>query len=199
MYRIIGADGREYGPISAEQLRQWIAEGRANSETKVLLEGTTDWKRLAEFPEFGLGGAAVPPISPIVPFAPAEVKSLVDPPAIAMMITAALGILLQIANILLKATFSAYAARQAQTPGFNLVSSAAAIAFSLLGIAGAVFIFYGGAKMRKLENHGLCMAASIWAMVPCLGPCGPCCILALPAGIWSLVILLKPEVKNAFH
>ena len=28
MYKIIGADGKEYGPISAEQLRQWLNEDR---------------------------------------------------------------------------------------------------------------------------------------------------------------------------
>jgi hypothetical protein len=54
MYRIIGADGKEYGPISAEQLKLWIAEGRANAHTKVRLEGATDWKPLGELPEFAL-------------------------------------------------------------------------------------------------------------------------------------------------
>jgi len=29
VYKIIGADGKEYGPITAEQLRRWIAEGLA--------------------------------------------------------------------------------------------------------------------------------------------------------------------------
>src|SRR4051812_3737099 len=52
MYRIIGADGKEYGPITADQLRQWMAEGRANAQTRILAEGTTEWKSLAEFPEF---------------------------------------------------------------------------------------------------------------------------------------------------
>ena len=28
MYKIIGGDQKEYGPIGAEQIRQWIAEGR---------------------------------------------------------------------------------------------------------------------------------------------------------------------------
>ena len=28
MYKIIGQDGKEYGPITAEQLRQWISENR---------------------------------------------------------------------------------------------------------------------------------------------------------------------------
>jgi hypothetical protein len=52
MYRIIGADGREYGPIAAAQLRQWIAEGRANALTKARPEGATEWKPLCEIPEF---------------------------------------------------------------------------------------------------------------------------------------------------
>ena len=52
MYRVIGADGLEYGPVTAEQVRAWIAEGRANAQTRGLAEGTTQWRPLAEFPEF---------------------------------------------------------------------------------------------------------------------------------------------------
>ena len=61
MYKIIGADGREYGPITAEQLRQWRAEGRVNPETRVLAEGETEWKRLADLP--GLTGTTPPAFS----------------------------------------------------------------------------------------------------------------------------------------
>ena len=61
MYRIIGADGREYGPISAEQLRQWILEGRANAATHTLAEGAPEWKPLGSFPEFSLLFAAPAP------------------------------------------------------------------------------------------------------------------------------------------
>lgn len=52
MYKIIGGDGNEYGPVSAEQVHQWIAEGRANTQTKARREGETEWKPLAAFPEF---------------------------------------------------------------------------------------------------------------------------------------------------
>jgi hypothetical protein len=51
MYTIIGADGREYGPASAEQIRQWIAEGRTHAQTLTKVEGTAEWKPLASFPE----------------------------------------------------------------------------------------------------------------------------------------------------
>ena len=40
MYTIVGADGREYGPATADQVRRWIAEGRANAQTRVRVEGS---------------------------------------------------------------------------------------------------------------------------------------------------------------
>lgn len=60
-YRILGSDGKEYGPVSAEQLRQWVAEGRANAQSRVLPEGATEWRSLADIPE--LMAAAAPPVS----------------------------------------------------------------------------------------------------------------------------------------
>lgn len=58
MYRIVGADGKEYGPISADVLRLWISQGRANALTRVLAEGAVEWKALSEFPEFAADIAA---------------------------------------------------------------------------------------------------------------------------------------------
>jgi uncharacterized protein DUF4339 len=58
MYSIIGGDGKEYGPVSADQIRAWMASGRANLATKVRLVGTDAWKTIAETPE--ITGAAAP-------------------------------------------------------------------------------------------------------------------------------------------
>ena len=58
MYKIIGTDGKEYGPVTTDQVRQWITEGRANAHTKVLPEGATEWKTLGEVPEFAAALAA---------------------------------------------------------------------------------------------------------------------------------------------
>lgn len=67
MYKVIGADRKEYGPVSAEQLRQWIAEGRANSQTMVRKEDETEWKPLSAFAEFAdllqAATAQAPPIA----------------------------------------------------------------------------------------------------------------------------------------
>jgi hypothetical protein len=51
MYKIIGADHKEYGPVSADQITQWITQGRVNAHTRAQAEGG-DWKPLGMFPEF---------------------------------------------------------------------------------------------------------------------------------------------------
>ncbi len=65
-YTIIGGDGQQYGPVSAGELRQWIAEGRLNGQSLIQAEGQTEWKALSTFPEFATAlqgqGAAPPPI-----------------------------------------------------------------------------------------------------------------------------------------
>ena len=68
MYKLLGSDQKEYGPISADQLRAWISQGRANGRSKVQAAGSTEWKLLAEFPEFAdalraMAGAAPSTIS----------------------------------------------------------------------------------------------------------------------------------------
>lgn len=66
----------------------------------------------------------------------------------------------------------------------------------ILGLIGAAVIIMGALKMKKLESHGLSMTASILAMIPCLSSC---CLIGLPVGIWCMIVLMKPEVKSAFH
>ncbi len=63
MFTILGADGKEYGPVTAGKLHEWIAAGRANLQTKARRDGETEWKTLAEFPEvsqLGTSGSAPP-------------------------------------------------------------------------------------------------------------------------------------------
>jgi hypothetical protein len=70
MYTIIGGDGREYGPVTAEQIRSWIAGGRAKLETRAKAAGSDEWKTVADFPELtgipatGAGPAAASFVAP---------------------------------------------------------------------------------------------------------------------------------------
>ncbi len=52
MYKIIGADHKEYGPISGDHIRQWIAEGRLNANTQAQAEGAAQWQPLSAYAEF---------------------------------------------------------------------------------------------------------------------------------------------------
>src|SRR2546421_343333 len=63
MYRILGADRKEYGPVSADDIRVWIREGRANGQTLACSEGGA-WLPLSSFPEFAQALAAAAPASP---------------------------------------------------------------------------------------------------------------------------------------
>jgi hypothetical protein len=70
MYTIIGGDQQHYGPVSAEDIRRWIVEGRANAQTLVLAQGATEWKPLSAFPEFGDLLGIAPPAGLAAPAGP---------------------------------------------------------------------------------------------------------------------------------
>jgi TM2 domain-containing membrane protein YozV len=68
MYKFIGADGQQYGPVNIEQLRKWIAENRLRGETLVQMEGSAEWKPLNAFPELAAElKSAAPPVSSVPP------------------------------------------------------------------------------------------------------------------------------------
>jgi hypothetical protein len=64
MFILIGGDGKEYGPVSTEQVQAWIAGGRANLESQAKRVGEEQWRRLGDFPEFNNAGAPIPPVAP---------------------------------------------------------------------------------------------------------------------------------------
>ncbi|MEY4386690.1 MAG: hypothetical protein RLY20_1973 [Verrucomicrobiota bacterium] len=199
MYKILGGDGKEYGPISAETLRQWIAEGRANAQTQVLPEGAAAWQALGTIPEFaGSFGAPIGMTAGAIPSA--DASQMVAGPAVGLIVTAALGLLGQIAGIVMNliGTGAGMAgARGAGEPAWaNMMSGGIGVFAGIIGIIMSVVIFLGAQKMKKLESYNFAMTATIIAMVPCISPC---CLVGLPIGIWALVILMKPEVKAAFQ
>ena len=58
-----------------------------------------------------------------------------------------------------------------------------------------VLILAGSIQMLRRRGYELAMTGSVLAMLPC----SPSCILGLPFGIWSLVVLNNPQVREAFH
>jgi hypothetical protein len=199
MYKIIGADGNEYGPVSAEQLRQWLAEGRINAQTKVRPEGATEWKLFSDLPEFAAAvPSGPPPTMAIIPASGSAAQEQVNGPAIGLIIVAILGFMLQAAALAFNiAGKSLLPATQMQNEAWvNMFSGAIGVVSNIIAILVSGLILFGGIQMRKLDSYGLAMTASIVALIPCISPC---CVVGLPIGIWALVVLSKPEVKSAFH
>ena len=71
MFTILGADGKEYGPVTAGKIGEWINGGRANLQTKAKRVNDTEWKMLGDFPEFASQSAPAPITAP----APAGVSA----------------------------------------------------------------------------------------------------------------------------
>ena len=76
MFFIIGGDGKEYGPVTVEQIRAWLAAGRANLDTQAKALGTDEWRRVGDYAEFS-PAASVPPV--LTSAAPAADTTLAHP------------------------------------------------------------------------------------------------------------------------
>ena len=67
MFTILGADGKEYGPVATAKIHEWINGGRANLQTKARRDGEADWKALGDFAEFNPTPAATAAASSATP------------------------------------------------------------------------------------------------------------------------------------
>ena len=212
-YLIIGGDQKEYGPITADDVRKWIAEDRLNAQSMMKAESDAGWRPLSAFPEFAdaLGGKIPPSFSP-PPFnaggsdGRATALQLVKSPATGLKVTAILNIILAVWG-LVKLTIL-HSNMQQMFSGmqeFNdpqvqnlmrMVYGPLGIASYLFALAMSALVLIGASKMQSLRSFEFAFAAAILAIVPCLTPC---CILGLPFGIWALAVLNKPEVKSQFN
>jgi len=68
------------------------------------------------------------------------------------------------------------------------------IGLTVVSIIPSLLIFVGALQMRRLRLYGLAMIAAIMAMLPCTAGW----FIGLPMGIWALVVLLRPDVREAF-
>lgn len=211
-YYIIGGDGKQYGPVTEADVRQWIAEGRLNGRSMAKAESDADFRPLSAFSEFASAVGAPPPISGMAPMSRLsetdegrqEALRRVGAPAVALIVTAILNLITMVACWIVLTMFrSALLGLYAGQPEYDQIAKALQSANSplsiggdILGIVLSVLILVGATRMRSLSSYEFSMAAAIVAMLPCLTPC---CLIGLPIGIWALVVLNRPDVKSQFH
>jgi hypothetical protein len=208
-YTIIGGDQKEYGSVTSDDLRKWITDGRLNAQSLAKEENDTEWRPLSAFPEFAdvltTGSAPPPPLA--APIAGAgggrdAALQLVKGPAIALIITASLGMTYYALSGLFTLCTGGAMFHQEMPP--EIPPQMRAFVEGMQGpwagvinlVIAAVngFVLFGAIKLLRLRNHSVAVVASVVAMLPC--QC--CCLFGLPFGIWALVVLNKPEVKSHF-
>jgi hypothetical protein len=207
-YFVIGGDQKQYGPISAEDLRKWIAEGRLNAQSLVKADSDAEFRALGGFPEFvdALANAAAPTVPSLGQLAEdghrAAALERVKGPALALAITAGLGAVyyaligvytLVTGGALFHQQMPPNLPPQLQT-FFEMMQGPLAGIINLLFAALNGFVLFSALKMMRLKGHTVAVIGSVAAMLPC--QC--CCVFGLPFGIWALVVLNKPEVKSHF-
>lgn len=223
-YTIIGGDKKEYGPVTGEELQQWIVEGRLDRNSLARSDNDTEWRPLAAFPEFAssfqIRPATPPPLSPPRVTHQESAMEMVKNPALCLIFSSILNILLAVWGAVQTIFFPvnmdqqmASAASFLKSFGLQMPKTAlndpqmqgmmhiavwATVAGQLLGVIVSVAVLAGASRMLKLRNYEFAMIAAVAAVIPCLTPCVGY-ILYLPFGIWALVVLRKPGVKSQFH
>lgn len=215
-YVIIGGDGKEYGPVTDADVRQWIADDRLNAQSLAKAESHTEFRPLSAFPEFadvfapGSPAGVPPSLAAMERDGRGAALQRVKGPAVALKITAILNMVLGVWSLVRMAISHPDPQRfnsqlqQLHNPQLedlfqkmmHLAYGPLGIASSLFGLLLSAFIFMGAVKMQSLRSYEFSVTAAILALLPCMTPC---CIIGLPIGIWALVVLLKPEVKSQFH
>jgi hypothetical protein len=84
---------------------------------------------------------------------------------------------------------------EARKAGYEIGVRVGAYGFPIAFLLWTIFVLAGSIQMLRLRSYGLAITGAVVALLPC----NPGCILGLPFGIWAIIVLAKPEVKEAFH
>jgi hypothetical protein len=151
----------------------------------------------------------------VQPDAIATAKKLVRGPAIGLMATGFITLVLVAVGLLsvgsIPQAFQAQREQVDKNPGLNAQQKQdmlamydkiepamvpLVIAMSGVYALGAVLVIVGGFKLKNLTSTGWPKTAAVLSMIPfCVSYS---CLLGLPFGIWAFVVMGKPAVKAGF-
>ncbi len=138
------------------------------------------------------GGAAWEEAEPASRRAQGQVMA----PAVILLVIAVIGLL---ANLAAAAVFAATPERLEEAfkgTGLQPPPATTAVIFYLVFAALNLVILLACVQMLRLRTYGFALAGIFLSMINCPTYC---CVIGLPIGIWALVVLLRPEVRDAFR
>lgn len=160
MYKIIGDDGREYGPVDLLTLQDWVVEGRLTRAT--IVSDADDGRQcpagemFALYDAFARASAPPPMVGPDVPVAPPPDAAPIDANRRARVHSPSLAVLLSLCII----GFGQVYNRQA-LKGIAVLLATLALA-EMMGVRGAIMMhpiaavdaWAIAARIRRGENVG---------------------------------------------
>ncbi|MFL5342153.1 MAG: hypothetical protein ACJ8F7_18560 [Gemmataceae bacterium] len=139
-------------------------------------------------------------------------RSRVRAPAIGLMVAGGFCLLSALGAVGLAAFFFIQMSKLGAAPpgpgGFGMFQIQVGmylVGAVMMTVFGALILF-GANKMRKLQGWGMALAACILAVVASFGSCCVVSVfglvnigIALPFGIWGMIVLNDADVKSAFN
>jgi hypothetical protein len=128
-------------------------------------------------------------------------QSQVSPPAIVLTVYGVLGILGSLLSVAWNVLGPGIGALEGLFPNGAdgrislLFSGGIAVVSAFIGIVLNGVMIFGAMRMKALQSYAFAITAAIIAMLPC----GCCCLIGLPIGIWALVVLFDANVKASFQ
>jgi hypothetical protein len=143
------------------------------------------------------GGA---PMSP-PPQGAGGARDALNAPGILLIVLGAIGVLMALVSLLPFGSQEAQLAAMLDNPDLpsawkELIPRLTGLSrlSSLVSMAVYGVVIAGGVQLRNLKSYPLAVAACFAAMLPC--QCA--CCFGIPVGIWTLIVLFKPEVRAQF-
>jgi predicted Zn finger-like uncharacterized protein len=121
------------------------------------------------------------------------------PPAICLLVLAVVGLLVDTVGVVFALTapppkVDPNAPELVRRFQQSSVGPGAAVAQGIFVVVNLVVILSAIQMMRR-QSYGLAMTGAILGMLN-IGNC--CCLLSLPVGIWSVIVLCREDVKDSF-
>jgi hypothetical protein len=211
MYRVKGVDGNVYGPVPAATIRDWIQQNRLDRDSLVTPDGVEAWRKLGEFPEFQVDFRPKVDFSGVPPSgatsSAADSLNELRTPGILMVLYGVVSLLTILTSVIADLFRKGNPLDQLppETPEFfrKILEMQASIppwahwVQATLAVVVAGCLVQGGIQLMKGRSRAWAMTGAVLSIFPCFGGC--CCLLGIPLGIWVLVLIQKPSIREVLR
>jgi hypothetical protein len=129
-------------------------------------------------------------------YLPSDPSGLVKGPAICLIVLCSLWLLITVAALIFNIVLLVAGPMGLQDPDEPRAQRVAGIIGAVLYMVANGCTLYGSVRMLQLRNYAMAMTAGVLSVLPC---CSACWVLGIPFGIWALVVLNRPDVRQAFR